>query len=95
MALAALLAAALASGPAASTTKKARPNLLFLHDESTDGRTYQRDMGHLVPIPNIRKLQERGVNFVNFYCNVPICAVSTRRSRSRSAAAAALPPHPL
>jgi hypothetical protein len=21
-----------------------RPNLLFLHDESTDGRTYQRDM---------------------------------------------------
>ena len=28
---------------------KARPNLLFLHDESTDGRTYQRDMAHLVP----------------------------------------------
>ena len=76
MALAALLAAALASGPAAPATKKARPNLLFLHDESTDGRTYQRDMGHLVPIPNIRKLQERGVNFVNFYCNVPICAPS-------------------
>ena len=21
-----------------------RPNLLFLHDESTDGRTYQRNM---------------------------------------------------
>jgi arylsulfatase A-like enzyme len=29
-----------------------------------------------VPIPNIRKLQDRGVNFVNFYCNVPICAPS-------------------
>ena len=32
--------------------------------------------GHLVPIPNIRKLQDRGVNLVNFYCNVPICAPS-------------------
>ena len=29
-----------------------------------------------MPIPNIRKLQDRGVNFVNFYCNVPICAPS-------------------
>ena len=29
-----------------------------------------------MPIPNIRKLQNRGVNFVNFYCNVPICAPS-------------------
>ena len=55
---------------------KKRPNLLFLHDESTDGRTYQRDMAHLVPIPHLRSLQDRGVNFLNFYCNVPICAPS-------------------
>ncbi len=71
-----LVAAAAAEATGADAAAKKRPNLLFLHDESTDGRTYQRDMGHLIPIPNIRKLQDRGVNFVNFYCNVPICAPS-------------------
>jgi arylsulfatase A-like enzyme len=70
------LAAACLAHTAEAAQKKKRPNLLFLHDESTDGRTYQRDMGHLVPIPHIRSLQDRGVNFVNFYCNVPICAPS-------------------
>jgi hypothetical protein len=35
-----------------------RPNILFLHDESTDGRLY--DQGSPVPIPNIRRVQERG-----------------------------------
>jgi len=54
--------------------KVKKPNFLFMHDESTDGRTYFHDS--IVPIPNIRKLQERGVFFQNHYVNVPICCPS-------------------
>jgi len=36
--------AALLALSVAATSAAERPNLLFLHDESTDGRTYQRDM---------------------------------------------------
>lgn len=35
---------ALSASVAAAAAQAERPNLLFLHDESTDGRTYQRDM---------------------------------------------------
>eukprot|EP00051_Salpingoeca_urceolata_P010974 m.134902 g.134902 ORF g.134902 m.134902 type:complete len:579 (+) comp16929_c0_seq8:21-1757(+) len=55
-------------------TSKAKPNIVFLHCESTDARTYGVDS--IVPIPNIRSVQKRGVNFVNHYVNVPICAPS-------------------
>ena len=48
-----------------------KPNFLWLHVESTDGRLYNDDSP--VPIPNIRSVQARGVNFEQFYCNVPIC----------------------
>eukprot|EP00045_Choanoeca_perplexa_P018203 m.282010 g.282010 ORF g.282010 m.282010 type:complete len:561 (+) comp17744_c0_seq17:3-1685(+) len=51
-----------------------RPNILFLHDESTDGRLYNQ--GSPVPIPNIRKVQARGVTFKKHYVNSPICAPS-------------------
>ena len=43
---------------AVSAAADKRPNILFLHDESTDGRLYNH--GSPVPIPNIRKVQERG-----------------------------------
>ena len=36
--------ALLALSAASAVSAAERPNLLFLHDESTDGRTYQRDM---------------------------------------------------
>ena len=51
-----------------------QPNLLWLHVESTDGRLYNEDSP--VPIPNIRSVQARGVNFANTYANVPICCPS-------------------
>jgi hypothetical protein len=50
-----------------------KPNFVWLHVESTDGRTYQDDMADLVPIPRIRSLMNTGTNFVNTYANVPIC----------------------
>lgn len=53
---------------------KSPPNILWLHVESTDGRLYNADSP--VPIPNIRSVQARGVNFDNFYANVPICCPS-------------------
>ena len=78
--------AAAASPPAAATAEAAeaaeathpttKPNFVWLHVESTDGRTYQQDMKDLVPIPHIRSLMSRGANFVNAYANVPICCPS-------------------
>ena len=53
-----------------------KPNFVWLHVESTDGRTYQDDMADLVPIPRIRSLMNTGTNFVNTYANVPICCPS-------------------
>merc|ERR1719230_1995416 len=53
-----------------------RPNFVWLHVESTDGRTWQEDMHDLVPIPNIQSLQNRGTNFKNTYADVPICCPS-------------------
>ena len=37
------------------------PNIVFLHDESTDGRLYKPDAP--MPIPHINALQARGVTF--------------------------------
>jgi hypothetical protein len=50
------------------------PNIVFLIVESTDGRTYHP--GSDAYIPNIRKLQERGAYFKNFYSNSPVCSAS-------------------
>ena len=57
-----------------------RPNFVWLHVESTDGRTYTDAMSGgenpVVPIPRIRSLKARGALFVNHYANVPICCPS-------------------
>lgn len=56
------------------SSASARPNILWLHVESTDGRLYNADSP--VPIPNIRAVQSTGVNFDNAYANIPICCPS-------------------
>jgi len=76
---AALVAAAASASDAPSSTASiaaadARPNIMWMHVESTDGRLYNDDSP--VPIAHIRSVQQRGVNFVNFYANVPICCPS-------------------
>ena len=67
-----------AGGRAAPAVK--RPNFVWLHVESTDGRTYGDEMSGgdrpVVPIPRIRSLKDRGALFVNHYANVPICCPS-------------------
>jgi len=60
----------------AHATETKRPNFVWLHVESTDGRTYLDDMADVVPIPNIRSLKNRGAHFVNTYANIPICCPS-------------------
>ena len=104
-----LLAAAVVSAAAAATaaaplagdkSKSSPPNIMWMHVESTDGRLYNDDSP--VPIPHIRSVQKRGVNFVNFYANVPICCPSrasvwskfplARHAHARAAAVA--PPRP-
>lgn len=58
LALVVALCAALSFGDAGArgTTKATRPNIVFLHDESTDGRLYLPDSPAGIPIPNIRSL---------------------------------------
>ena len=54
-----------------------RPNIVFLVVESTDGRTWQRGYSHdVIPLPNIRQLQENGVAFHRHYANAPVCCPS-------------------
>ena len=59
------------------TSDSARPNIVFLVVESTDGRTwtpgYQNDV---IPMPNIRLLQENGTQFRRHYSNAPVCCPS-------------------
>ncbi len=69
-------APAAAAAPPSAAAKKTPPNFVWLHVESTDGRTYEDDMADLVPIPRIRGLMRTGANFVNAYANVPICCPS-------------------
>eukprot|EP00966_Prymnesium_polylepis_P011522 265312-Prymnesium_polylepis.1 len=55
----------------------AQPNVVFLVVESTDGRTWQRGyQGGVIPLPNIRQLQEHGVAFERHYANAPVCCPS-------------------
>lgn len=53
------------------------PNVVFLVVESTDGRTwtpgYQSDV---IPMPNLRKLQQQGTTFLRHYANTPVCCPS-------------------
>ena len=52
-----------------------KPNIVFLIVESTDGRTHHQTHPSAY-MPNLRKLQKRGVYFHNFYSNSPVCAPS-------------------
>ena len=54
----------------------ANPNIVLLIVESTDGRTWRRDNFAPVPIPNIRSLADKGVQFDTHYANVPVCCPS-------------------
>lgn len=55
----------------------ARPNLVFLIDESTDGRTYRPDFGPM-HLTNIRKLtaEPATVQFDMHYVAAPVCCAS-------------------
>ena len=54
-----------------------QPNIVFLVVESTDGRTWQRGyQDDVIPLPNIRALQEHGVAFHRHYSNAPVCCPS-------------------
>lgn len=63
---------------AAAIVADTRPNIVYLVVESTDGRTwtpgYSDDVLSLAG--GVRKLQERGSNFVRHYSNVPVCCPS-------------------
>ena len=63
-------------GLAAAAAPIEKPNFVWLHVESTDGRTYTDEMASQIPIPRIRSLKARGAHFVNHYANVPICCPS-------------------
>ena len=55
----------------------ARPNIVFLIDESTDGRTYRPDVEYM-HLTNIRKLtsEPQTVQFDGHYVSAPVCACS-------------------
>ncbi len=69
-----LAAAGAGTAAAGAASAPARPNFVFLHCESTDGRLYRP--GSPAPIPNIRALQARGVTFDANYANAPVCCPS-------------------
>eukprot|EP00041_Stephanoeca_diplocostata_P010794 m.173225 g.173225 ORF g.173225 m.173225 type:complete len:673 (+) comp18296_c0_seq18:64-2082(+) len=52
------------------------PNIVFLIDESTDGRTYRPDGFAPTVLPNVRALADRGVQFDTHYVNAPVCCPS-------------------
>ncbi|EDQ84361.1 uncharacterized protein MONBRDRAFT_34742 [Monosiga brevicollis MX1] len=56
-------------------TNSSRPNIVFLICESIDAKTFDEDSP--VPLPNIRKLIQRGgVSFKTHYVSAPVCAPS-------------------
>merc|ERR1719502_2063677 len=60
-----------------STSSTSRPNIVFLVVESTDGRTWSRDYQNgVVDLPNLRSLQDQGVEFQSHYANAPVCCPS-------------------
>ena len=60
------------------TLINAKPNIVFLVCESTDGRTWQRGyQNNTVPLPTLRKLEELGgTSFHRHYSNTPVCCPS-------------------
>jgi arylsulfatase A-like enzyme len=72
--------ACIAAATVIATTAQApnsRPNIVFLIDESTDGRTYRPDFGAM-HLTNIRKLtaEKETVQFDTHYVSAPVCCAS-------------------
>lgn len=58
-------------------SKEDRPNIVYLVVESTDGRAWTRDyQDGAVELPNIKALQDQGVEFQSHYANTPVCCPS-------------------
>ena len=54
-----------------------RPNIVWLVVESTDGRTWSPGYQNgVLALPNIRKLQQGGLEFRKHYANAPVCCPS-------------------
>ena len=70
--IAATLGAFLALVQAAPIASK--PNIIFIHVDSMDGRTALPESPALTP--NINRLASRGVRFDNTYCAAPECVPS-------------------
>jgi len=65
------------SPPPARSPADPRPNIVFLVVESTDGRAWSRNYQNgAVDLPNIRSLQDQGVEFQSHYSNAPVCCPS-------------------
>eukprot|EP00052_Salpingoeca_macrocollata_P015252 m.121391 g.121391 ORF g.121391 m.121391 type:complete len:533 (-) comp19621_c0_seq3:129-1727(-) len=56
----------------------AKPNLLFLIDESTDAKAYFIGKEDEAPmeLPNLRRIQRNGVSFMQNYVQAPVCCPS-------------------
>jgi arylsulfatase K len=58
-------------------TKRKRPNIVLLVCESTDGRTWREGyQNNVIPLPNLRSLEEGGYAFHCHYSNTPVCCPS-------------------
>ena len=55
-----------------------RYNILFLQSDEMDGRVLDPSskLWNIVSMPNLRSLAKDGINFINTYCNSPLCAPS-------------------
>eukprot|EP01083_Nonionella_stella_P314252 1131423_1 len=55
-----------------------RYNILFLQSDQMDGRVLDPSspISDIVDLPHLRGLASEGINFVNTYCNSPLCAPS-------------------
>eukprot|EP01084_Bolivina_argentea_P249236 417130_1 len=53
-------------------------NILFLQSDEMEGRVLDPSSPYwnIVEMPNLRSLASSGINFVNTYCNSPLCAPS-------------------
>ncbi|KAJ1448410.1 alkaline-phosphatase-like protein [Pelagophyceae sp. CCMP2097] len=69
--------ASAARGDVPTSAEAARPNVVFIVVESTDGRTWSSGYsGGAIPLPNLRGLQAGGVEFRRHYSNAPVCCPS-------------------
>jgi choline-sulfatase len=53
-----------------------RPNILVIQADQLTAKVLPMYGHQLVKTPNLSRLAERGVTFLNAYCNNPVCAPS-------------------